>query len=246
MLLQTNSYIVPRQHQAEHARLLARFQKALVRIGCDLFEVYQQADANWEPTEGECRFVQILRFRDREHQQAVRAAERLDLEAQSLIEEFCRLINFPYQQEHGLFAVGFYTELQSELLPGSSESEAQAIEEDLDDSSVKHLPSLRLAMPDSDDQAEPEEKAPATEVQRSDVPPADEELDELLNAQFTPASAPIQPVPAGGDPELARVLDAGLAFDDLDIPMEAELLDEPESDDEHPVSTPDPIHQPEH
>src|ERR1700744_5607200 len=105
MLLQTNSYVVPKQHRAAHARLLTRFRAALARVGCDLFEVYQQADANWDPTDSDGRFVQIMRFRSREHQQAVRAAERLDLAAQSLIEEFCRLINFPYQQEHGLFAV---------------------------------------------------------------------------------------------------------------------------------------------
>lgn len=176
MLLQTNSYVVPKQQRAEHARLLVRFRKALARIGCDLFEVYQQADVNWNSNDSEGRFVQILRFRNREHQQAVRAAERLDLEAQSLIEEFCRLINFPYQQEHGLFAVGFYTELKTEPLPVSGS-----------------------------------------------------------------ASSAIDSGAAVGDPDLARVLDAGLVFDDLDVPMEAELLDEPESDDvENPVATSNP------
>src|SRR5262249_49345402 len=29
--------------------------------------------------------------------------------AQALIKEFCELINFPYQQQQGYFAVGFYT-----------------------------------------------------------------------------------------------------------------------------------------
>jgi hypothetical protein len=160
MLLQTNSYIVPRQQRAEHARLLGRFRTALRRVGCDLFEVYEQTDANWSPMETDGRFVQIIRFRDREHQQAVRQAERMDLEAQSLIQEFCRLINFPYQQEHGLFAVGFYTELRSE---GS-------------------------------------------------VPPS--------------------------DADLASVLDGGLVFDELDVPMEAELLDEDAPEESiHPDSS---------
>jgi hypothetical protein len=38
----------------------------------------------------------------------VQAAERNDAAAQALINEFCELINFPYQQQQGLFAVGFY------------------------------------------------------------------------------------------------------------------------------------------
>jgi hypothetical protein len=158
MLLQTNSYVVPRHQRTEHARLLTRFKQALARVGCDLFEVYEQTDADWNPTQGDGRFVQIMRFRDRAHQQAIREAERLDLHAQSLIEEFCQLINFPYQKEHGLFAVGFYSESEGEQCgakpsPGTQES-------------------------------------------------------------------------ASGDAELARVLDSGLEFDDLDIPMEAELLDD--------------------
>jgi hypothetical protein len=49
-----------------------------------------------------------MRFRDRKHQLAVQAAERNDAGAQALINEFCELINFPYQQQQGLFAVGFY------------------------------------------------------------------------------------------------------------------------------------------
>jgi hypothetical protein len=40
---------------------------------------------------------------------AVQAAERSDPTAQTVIAEFCDLINFPYQQQQGLFAVGFYT-----------------------------------------------------------------------------------------------------------------------------------------
>jgi hypothetical protein len=89
-------------------------------------------------------------------------------------------------------------------------------------------------------------KSPTAAVQKSDLLPAEEELDRLLNAQFAPALPPSAPA-AVGDPDLARVLDAGLAFDDLDIPMEAELLDEPESDDvEHPVSNPDSTHRRNH
>lgn len=109
MLLQTNSYIVPKEKRAEHARLLTRFRQTLARLGCDHFEAYEQVGANWSGSETTGRFVQIMRFRDRKHQQQVQAAERSDSSAQALIQEFCELINFPYQQQQGLFAVGFYT-----------------------------------------------------------------------------------------------------------------------------------------
>ena len=111
MLLQTNSYIVPKEKRAEHARLLRRFRQVLARLGCDNFEVYEQVGANWNTAEISGRVVQIMRFRDRRHQLAVQAAERNDPVAQAVIAEFCQLINFPYQQQQGLFAVGFYNNL---------------------------------------------------------------------------------------------------------------------------------------
>jgi hypothetical protein len=109
MLLQTNSYVVPRDKRMEHARVLRRFRQTLLRLGCDHFEVYEQVGANWAPGETSGRYVQIMRFRDRKHQLAVQAAERSDPSAQALLQEFCELINLPYQQQQGLFAVGFYT-----------------------------------------------------------------------------------------------------------------------------------------
>src|SRR3954465_6741340 len=108
MLLQTNSYIVPKEKRTEHARLLARFRHTLAKLGCDQFECYEQTGTNWSQGESSNRFVQIMRFRDRKHQQQVQAAERTDPTAQALIKEFCELINFPYQQQQGYFAVGFY------------------------------------------------------------------------------------------------------------------------------------------
>ena len=104
MLLQTNSYIVPKEKRTEHARLLARFRHTLAKLGCDQFECYEQTGTNWSQGESSNRFVQIMRFRDRKHQQQVQAAERTDPTAQGLIKEFCELINFPYQQQQGLFA----------------------------------------------------------------------------------------------------------------------------------------------
>src|SRR5687768_4856682 len=109
MLLQTNSYIVPKEKRSEHARLMRRFRQILNRIGCDNFEVYEQVGANWGNGSATGRFVQIMRFRDRKHQLAVQAAERTDPTAQELIAEFCELVNYPYQQQNGLFAIGFYT-----------------------------------------------------------------------------------------------------------------------------------------
>ena len=109
MLLQTNSYVVPKDRRSEHTRLLRKFRQTLLRLGCDSFEVYEQVGPNWAPGEATGRFVQIMRFRDRAQQLAVQDGEKNDPIAQQLIQEFCALINFPYQQQQGLFAVGFYT-----------------------------------------------------------------------------------------------------------------------------------------
>jgi hypothetical protein len=109
MLLQTNSYIVPREKRVEHARLLRRFRQILLRLGCDHFEVYEQTGANWSSGDNSGRFVQIMRFRDRKQQLAVQNAERTDPAAQAILKEFVDLVNLPYQQQQGLFAVGFYT-----------------------------------------------------------------------------------------------------------------------------------------
>jgi hypothetical protein len=108
MLLQTNAYFVPPEKRTEHSRLVQRFRHCLARLGCDQFECYEQAGPNWSTGESKNRFIQLMRFRDRKHQQQVQAAERNDSQAQALIKEFCELINFPYQQQQGYFAVGFY------------------------------------------------------------------------------------------------------------------------------------------
>ena len=109
MLLQTNSYIVPREKRAEHARLIRRFKQVLSRLGAEHYEVYEQTGANWGGGETTGPFVQIMRFRDRKHQLAVQEGERNDKQAQELIAEFCALINFPFQQEQGTFVVGYYS-----------------------------------------------------------------------------------------------------------------------------------------
>jgi hypothetical protein len=124
MLLQTNSYVVPKEKRAEHARLLNRFRQTMIRLGCESFEVFEQAGANWGSGEPSGRYVQLIRFRDKKQHQAVQQLERSDVAAQKLIAEFCELINFPYQQQQGLFAVGFYNSLLP--MPPARRSEVSA------------------------------------------------------------------------------------------------------------------------
>ncbi len=168
MLLQTNSYIVPQDKRAEHARLMRRFRHALHQVGCDNFEVYEQVGANWGGNTTTGRFVQIMRFRDRRHQQAVQAAERNDAAAQQLIAEFCELINYPQQQQQQQFVVGFY----ASALPVApalhrSEEEAPAADDSLAEVTVSDTESAPSA-----EVAESSDELHAVDL---DEPPAEEE-----------------------------------------------------------------------
>lgn len=107
MLLQTNSYIVPKDKRTEHARLIKRFRSVMTRLGCESFDCYEQAGPDWSGEVGG-RFVQIMKFRNREHQLAIRAAEQADAGAQDLVREFCELINFSYQHQQGLATTAYY------------------------------------------------------------------------------------------------------------------------------------------
>src|SRR5687767_13329168 len=111
MLLQTNSYVVPREKREEHERLIRRIRQALQRLGCDHFEVYEQVGTNWGPIKGGQRFIQIMRFRDRQHHLQIQEAEKSDPGVQELINEFCQLIDLPAQQGQGLFAMGYYSRM---------------------------------------------------------------------------------------------------------------------------------------
>src|SRR4051812_45629291 len=136
MLLQTNSYVVPKEKRAEHARLVRKFRQTLARLGCDQFDVFEQVGPNWGGGETTGRFVQMMRFRDRKHQVAVQTAEKQDAAAQQLIQEFCDLINFPYQQQQGLFAVGYYQSVlpvaPMRMLPVEAEQSLPPAESELD------------------------------------------------------------------------------------------------------------------
>ena len=112
MLLQTNSYVVPKDKREEHERLIRKIRQALLRIGCDCFEVYEQVGSNWAPMKGG-RFIQIMRFRDRQQHHEIQEAEKNDRSLQQLISEFMELIDLPSQQEEGLFAMGHYSRISA-------------------------------------------------------------------------------------------------------------------------------------
>jgi hypothetical protein len=174
ILLQTNSYIVPKDKRAQHARLVQRFRQCLARLGCDHFEAYEQVGANWSPSDTTGRFVQLMRFRDRKHQLAVQAAERSDQTAQALIKEFCELINFPYQQQQGLFAVGFY----HSLLPAITlRTSGEAVEEEL----AEEAPPLAIN-PNAEPGQPPEFPTVAAPTPADDVIEDDEALLEEIES----------------------------------------------------------------
>jgi hypothetical protein len=181
MLLQTNSYIVPRDKRMEHARLLRRFRQTLLRLGCDHFEVFEQVGTNWNTGETTGRFVQIMRFRDRKHQLAVQAAERTDTTAQALVREFCELINFPYQQQQGLFAVGFYTSFlrmppqRTTTATAVEGADAEQIAADNDGADV--LPMQAAEHSDSTDVSETESSAALEQVHFDQVDTGQQEQD---------------------------------------------------------------------
>jgi hypothetical protein len=198
MLLQTNSYIVPKEKRTEHARLLARFRHTLAKLGCDQFECYEQTGTNWSQGESSNRFVQIMRFRDRKHQQQVQAAERTDPTAQALIKEFCELINFPYQQQQGYFAVGFYTSVLPvaalRVVPSEEPSPEAALPAPTEEVEPEHT---------KPEQSDPEQQpAPSDALQPdgdSEVATAD--FGEVLDIDKELGLADSEPQSASDDPQ---------------------------------------------
>jgi len=111
MLMQTNSYIVAQDKREEHSRLMRRFRQALLRLGCEHFEVFEQVNSSFASSKGNCRFVQVMRFRDRRHYHAMQEAERNDEGAQELIRELCRLVDLECQREQSSFVADHYASL---------------------------------------------------------------------------------------------------------------------------------------
>jgi len=111
MLLQTNSYVVPKDKREEHVRLIRRIKQAMLRIGCEQFEIYEQVGANWAAMKGGGRFIQIMKFRDRQHHHEIQEAEKNDPGVQQLISKFMELVDLPEQQTCGSFAMGYYSRI---------------------------------------------------------------------------------------------------------------------------------------
>jgi len=214
MLLQTNSYIVPREKRAEHARILRRFRQTLQRLGCDHFEVYEQVGANWNTAETTGRFVQIMRFRDRKHQMQVQGAERSDPQAQQVVREFCELINFPYQQQQGLFAVGYYT-------------------------SFLRMPTPRPPVQDGEDTTPPppvqQTVEPMAEEPVAGKPVAVEPQAEEPQAETPEAEIPGEPLAADGggiasEPAAGEEPEAPIEMPETEMPLDVLEVSEPVTD----------------
>src|SRR5690606_9327838 len=93
---------------------------------------------------------------------------RSDPTAQQVISEFCELINFPYQQQQGLFATGFYMSVlppagnskvaglipavESEM-PEVELNEDIGVEEELANPAPSPLESTEKPEPQSEDEA---------------------------------------------------------------------------------------------
>jgi hypothetical protein len=164
-----------------------------LRLGCDHFEVFEQVGANWSSNDTSGRFVQIMHFRDRKHQLAIQAAERSDPTAQSLLKEFCELINLPYQQQQGLFAVGFYTSfLRMPQRTDTPVATGQAAPEPPSQSEPE-LPSQNEAVPQPD-APEPPQSAPepgTAEESAGTAEPSGLDVNPEPDAPEPPESAPV-------------------------------------------------------
>jgi hypothetical protein len=217
MLLQTNSYIVPKEKRAEHARLMRRFRQILHRIGCDNFEVYEQVGANWGSASATGRFVQIMRFRDRKHQLAVQNTERTDPTAQELIAEFCELVNYPYQQQNGLFAVGFYTSVlpvaPARVAPTPEEAGAAQTDQAAQPDAAQQVEQESVGEVDSGTQTE---SAEYQQMSLDEETPAEESV-----AVEEPRAAEQQ------SPHAQPTLATGEADDDWSLMDEARAIDDP-------------------
>jgi hypothetical protein len=135
-----------------------------------------------------------MRFHDRAHRQAVENAERSDPSAQQVIKDFCELINLPYQQQQGLFAVGYYTSFLA--MPPQRTTTAQSA---TDGPAVQPQESSTESEPGA---AESAESAPAAS------PEAGEVLEQIdLDAE--PTESAEDPLPADEPPGRRDVGDSG-------------------------------------
>lgn len=196
MLLQTNSYIVPKEKRAAHNHLMQRFRQVLMKIGCDHFEVFEQVGANWAGGETSGRFVQMMKFRDRKHCQAVQLVERKDPAAQALVREFCELINFPYQEQQGLFAHGYYNAVIEPIRIKPSDLAYHAFEGDVPFEPMDPSEPVDIESPDAEPEAA-DPKAPKVRHESIDafspVKPKSDEEETEAEAETETETASSQP-----------------------------------------------------
>jgi hypothetical protein len=116
MLLQTNSYLVPRDRIRAHDDLMRRFRSCFSRLGLETqqFEVLRETGPEFStPRTSAVRHVQVVRFRDKDQYDLIHDAEAADPEAQELVAEFARLVELEAQQRRGHFVGTYY--VQSDL-----------------------------------------------------------------------------------------------------------------------------------
>ena len=230
MLLQTNSYVVPKDKRAEHARLLNRFRQTLARFGCEHFEVFEQAGSNWGAGEPSGRYVQMIRFRDKKHHMQVQAAERSDPSAQKLIAEFCELINFPYQQQQGLFAVGFYNGVLPISGGGRRTTPAASTVTTAAAATAAAAPAVVASLIATHPQDVPDANEPASPLQAT----TGHEAEAAIEADFTESddqpTTPSMRLAQSTDAEDDVDSDAATAPEPLDLEIDLEIEPEPTTD----------------
>ncbi len=129
MLLQTNSYLVPRDRMAAHDELMRRFAACFARLGVaeGAFELFRQTSAEYRPDTAAAaqRVTQILRFDDRKQQEAVHEAEAHDAEAAALVGELRKLVDLDEQAARGHFTSSYYASVP---LARDEPEQVQAVE----------------------------------------------------------------------------------------------------------------------
>ena len=193
MLLQTNSYVVPKEKRGEHARLMLRFRQCFKRLGA-VFEVYEQAGPNFTSEAGG-RFVQIMRFRDRHHQAEVHEKEQKDAAAQQLIADFCQLLNISYQQQHGLFSANYY----AGILPDRPTDRPELLVAGESPETLGDLEDAVAALPEPATPPTPDVQAPTVEEAFGPFLEAEpgefevhQQLDSLVELERERSLAPVQ------------------------------------------------------
>jgi hypothetical protein len=178
-----------------------------------------------------------MRFRDRKHQLEVQAAERNDPTTQALLREFCELINFPYQQQQGLFAVGYYTSFlrmpPARTMPelGAMEPTEHHAPEHTESNSPPESHEAEGVVTEELGQSEPAILADAEVVVESD-PSGDHSADHAENPAAEAPESPDLPV-EDSEAHVTVVRQFEMGPDDTDMPIPFSQGDEIGVEDLH-------------